>query len=365
MKKLLFLALLIISISCSYNNVEYEEVIIPQIETSNGGLIKIIDDRSVTYFNKKNSKEKSDIILTSDTYLKQNVNRYLKISGKVIKKTNAQNKNFYNSVIIEARHNSYNEYQKETHDYFFLPLDKEGNFNGYIYFRLKGLYKVYIYKFYDYINYKSNGFVDNGFNTTANIGFYTEVSENVPKDLIFLIPTKNVNCGNKLVRNLATDITKNAKNNLEKTQKIYEFLVFGKDDTNTKFHFPNCKSISRKKLPDYFNTFIASQMLSNKEGVCHDFAELFAALARSAGLKVKKISGYTNETKKVAHLWNLVDLTGDEKNWINIDASWGNMDKKNYKKWAEIYPEFDITYFNNVFGPDNHKSFNYEKVIEY
>jgi hypothetical protein len=69
--------------------------------------------------------------------------------------------------------------------------------------------------------------------------------------------------------------------------------------------------------------------------------------------------------RETGHMWNLVDLTGDEKKWLRIDPTWGNANRSNYKKWAEFYPEFDEQYFNKAFKPYTHDSFNYELKVEY
>ena len=68
---------------------------------------------------------------------------------------------------------------------------------------------------------------------------------------------------------------------------------------------------------EYHNIYTASQTLFREEGICNDFAELYAAMVRSRGIKVKKIWGYTDETKHVGHMWNLVDLDGDDTRRVN------------------------------------------------
>jgi len=186
----------------------------------------------------------------------------------------------------------------------------------------------------------------------------------VPENLFYLLPSKNIDCGNKFIRETARKITADCKTDIEKARKVYEFIIFKKDKKYFKFKKYK-ESYKVYSGNNYYNAFIASQVLENKYGICNDFAELYAAMMRSLGYKIKKISGYYNETKTVGHMWNLLDLAGDEKKWLRVDVSWACVDKKNYKKWAEFYDEFDEDYFENSFKPFSHSSFSYERKIEY
>lgn len=364
---ILFLfSIILLLLSCSHKST-IEEIIIPEIKISNGGIQESKKNSlKVKYFNKWNKKSKSEIKL--DNYIKsiQDVNRYMEVSGKINFKNITFTKNYFRSVIFEVR------YEKDNNkkDYFTIPIDKKNRFNGYLYFRYSGRNEVYAYLFYDYLSYYGRKKINNnGHNTTASLGFLVNVLEEVPLNLIYLLPTENVDCGNKKLRDIAYNLTKDCTTDLEKAKTIYEYLVFGdKDDKSncTYFKFKKYDEIYRAYSGNnFYNTFTASQNLENNQGICNDFAEVYAALMRALGYKVKRISGFTDETKSAGHMWNLLDLTGEEKKWIKVDASWGSIDKINYKKWSQIYPDFDNDFFENRYSPFSHAEFSYDRKIEY
>ena len=108
-----FLFILIIFLSCSENN----EIIIPHIEIKNGGIQKDSSYKSDPYyFNEYKNKKYSDIQLDSFLRSKQNVKRYLLISGIVKYRENKFLKNHFKSIIIQIIKDDYNEY-------FTFPID--------------------------------------------------------------------------------------------------------------------------------------------------------------------------------------------------------------------------------------------------
>ena len=334
----------------SFNFMNNDEVVIPGLYKDNGGVVNgSASSEKVIEFNPKYK----DIVLTNGIRSYQKAVRYLKVEGK-IKFYEKVSTDFYRSVIFEIDYGN-----SGKRDFYFFPVSN-GRFSGYLYFTKKGDAKVVAYVFYDSSISTKKEFVD----TTASIGFQVNVMEAVPENLSYLLPTKNVNNGNRQIRNLALKITENESSNLNKAKKIYEYLIFGDGNDNYDFHKYK-KTVLSCRAINYHNTYIASQILKNKGGVCNDFAEVYAALLRSVDIKVKKISGFTDYTRSCGHMWNLVDLTGDERQWMKVDASWANVDRNNYKKWAEFYTDYDDDYFENKFKPMNHGAFNYDRVIEY
>lgn len=58
-----------------------------------------------------------------------------------------------------------------------------------------------------------------------------------------------------------------------------------------------------------------------REGVCFDYASLYIAMARDAGLKVRLITGEGFDgTQWVSHAWNQVYIPSQNK-WINVDCT--------------------------------------------
>lgn len=80
-----------------------------------------------------------------------------------------------------------------------------------------------------------------------------------------------------------------------------------------------------------------------REGVCFDYASLYVAMARDAGLKVRLITGEGFDgTQWVRHAWNQVYIPSQNK-WINVDCTFydaGNFfnssDFNEYHKDASI-----------------------------
>ena len=77
---------------------------------------------------------------------------------------------------------------------------------------------------------------------------------------------------------------------------------------------------------------IIEQVMKSKSGVCQHFSELFARLARHAGLEVYVVNGYTRTNGKVdnlSHAWNIIK-TNDKYSFI--DATWAGAALKTISK---------------------------------
>lgn len=87
---------------------------------------------------------------------------------------------------------------------------------------------------------------------------------------------------------------------------------------------------------DYKDKFGAITAFNSRKGICEDYADLYAAMARAAGLKVRIIvgQGYSGGNWG-GHAWNEVYLSS-EKKWIPLDTTWaraGNyFDNKNFNQ---------------------------------
>jgi len=334
-----------------------EENVIPEIFGKSCGVQSGFNSEENPYYqNKEHDASKSDVVLINNIKRNQNVKRYIQIAGFVRPNVKLE-KGVYRSVICEVESKASPKY------YFYIPIDNFNRFTGFIYFKTLGVSKINLYLFID--NSASEKIIiDSSIKTTASVSFFVNVNENVPHKYLHLLPTKNIDCGNKQVRERALELTKDCKTNIEKVRKIYEYLVFGDDKWKMKYNKKTKVVVSCREI-DYHNTYIASEILLKKRGVCNDFAEIFASMTRSVGFKVKKVCGFYDDSKKVGHMWNIIDLEGDEKKWCLVDATWGNVNKSNFKKWAELYPEFDLKFFMKEFKPYNHESFTYDLKVEY
>lgn len=77
----------------------------------------------------------------------------------------------------------------------------------------------------------------------------------------------------------------------------------------------------------------ALQALRSGRGVCMEYADLFIALCRSAGIPARAVFGfaYNPQDKRsfdTGHQWAQIFLTG--KGWVNVDPTWGEIGRDYY-----------------------------------
>lgn len=326
-----------------------EEIIIPEIYVSDGGIQNTPKpEGSVYYYN--GSRDKSDVQLDDSLFYKQTVKRYIRVSGIAVPYESGFTNRFYHSVLFMIK----NLISNKTR-FFSIPVDNKNRFTGYLYFDETGDYKVYSFRAQNDILYpRYNSLINKLYvlENSSTLVFNVNVIEKVPVQYIHLLPTRNVNNGNKYLRDYTINLTKDLTNDIDKVKRIFEFLVFGDDnsaDTSDDFIYSNYGSIY-PELTDisYEDIFISSHFLNIRKGVCNDFAELFCAMTRTLGYKVKKVSGSEPSTGN-AHMWNIIDLTGDENIWLRLDSTWANLNKNgSYRNFAEFYPEFnELTFIDD------------------
>jgi len=317
----------------------YTDIIIPEVYIGDGGGLSYPPSSgSVYYYNDIHSKAESDIQLDDHIKYMQTANRYIYVSGIAIPDDSGYTDRWYHSVFFRVAQTDLG-----YTNYFTFPVDFQNKFSGYLYFRANGTNRIYAYRVPDYGLYPRPS-VTRGVDHTVSqyaptLVFYVNVSNAVPSGQQYLLPTYEVDCGTKAIRDYAQTITTGASTDVEKLDTIFTFLVNG--DTNGAFTYNYYDEIYPGYLDVSWNSiFIASHFLSRRKGVCNDFAELFAAMARSLGFQVKRVSG--SKPSGGGHMWNIVYVDGG---WKRVDATWANSNPSNYKKYAEFYPEFDGTYF--------------------
>lgn len=84
-----------------------------------------------------------------------------------------------------------------------------------------------------------------------------------------------------------------------------------------------------------------SSVIESKVGICRDYAFIFAALARNAGIPTKIVYGDALNSKKTLerHAWNEAYVNGK---WINIDTTWD----AGYIKNKAFVRNQTVKYFN-------------------
>ncbi len=310
------------------------DIIIPEFEIASGGVIDgTASSQEVYYFT--GTKAESDIQL-DDNLVKQNQNvkRYMRVAGTAQPLNSGYTDRYYHSVQFNVK-NEADQYIGK----YSLPVNSNNRFDGYIYFKETGNLRIYSYRTknnYLYPHAPSYAPVNEG---SSTLTFLVNNLEAINSSYEHLLPSKDVNCGNKYIRDYAKYITFGLSTDTEKAKKIYEFLVNG--DTNGQFTYTYYYDIYPGYLDEsYTPIFQPSHFIIRRKGVCNDFAELFAALCRSLGMNVKKKSG--RDSSDNGHEWNLIYLDGK---WNRLDATWANGNPSKYKTYAEFYPEFDAGKF--------------------
>lgn len=176
-------------------------------------------------------------------------------------------------------------------------------------------------------DYKISVMVNEGGRTYS---FGPQISvENIKEVNRFLVPTKDVESDDPNIIKLAKEITKNKSTDMEKARAIYKWVV-----ANIKYDYAK---YAKHLNNDYNNKYGALNTFKTKTGVCYDYAVLTAALGRAIGIQVKVVSG-TGRTQlfEGLHAWNEI-YCSEEKKWINVDATFGNVCGKNFFNNVDFY----------------------------
>ena len=120
----------------------------------------------------------------------------------------------------------------------------------------------------------------------------------------FLRPNQYVNYSEnseavKMAQKLIEDA--GAGDNLAKVGVIYEWVV-----TNLTYDYAKAASVKAGYLPD------VDSVMSEKKGICFDYAALMAAMLRSQGVPIKLVVGYTSRGEY--HAW--INVWSEEGGWV-------------------------------------------------
>ena len=91
------------------------------------------------------------------------------------------------------------------------------------------------------------------------------------------------------------------------TDDIYNYVV-----DNIRYDADKVFDLLYDYLPDIVGTYTTS------EGICYDYASLFAAMLRSVGIPTKLVKGYASYAPDTYHAWNEVYIEGE---WITVDTT--------------------------------------------
>ncbi|MBU5437845.1 transglutaminase-like domain-containing protein [Tissierella sp. MSJ-40] len=124
----------------------------------------------------------------------------------------------------------------------------------------------------------------------------------------------------------AKELTKNAKDDKEKVTKIYNYII-----NNIKYDSHKAENVKTDYIPSIDETLKTSQ------GICYDYAALFAAMLRSVDVPTKLVMGRKNDVKAY-HAWNQVYLK-DTNEWVTIDTTYDAAIAKNNRSNLMIKDE--------------------------
>lgn len=148
-------------------------------------------------------------------------------------------------------------------------------------------------------------------NTTGNKykSVYSATKDVVIADssTVYLGSTQNVNwaeAGDVIAK--AKELTNGKDSDEAKVKAIYDYIT-----ANVTYDYDLAANVAAGYIPDLNNVLLVS------EGICYDYASLFAAMTRSAGIPTKLLMG-TSEYVKEYHAWNEVLLNGA---WVTVDTT--------------------------------------------
>lgn len=110
------------------------------------------------------------------------------------------------------------------------------------------------------------------------------------------------------VAKMAVKLTEKMDTDEKKAYAIYEYIT-----KNIKYNKNKITSLETDYVP------IVDEILSSGEGICFDYAALYAAMLRSIDIPAKLVKGYKNDIDTY-HAWNEVYL--QDQGWVTIDTSY-------------------------------------------
>ena len=123
--------------------------------------------------------------------------------------------------------------------------------------------------------------------------------------------------GDAAIKDKAQELVKGDSTDLEKARSLYNWV-----GNNIQYDDAKAEEITRNQGKGV--TSGAIQAFNTREGVCFDYASLYASMAIDVGLRVRIVSGegYTGTTWG-PHAWNEVYIPS-EKKWIPVDTTFAS-----------------------------------------
>ncbi|UQZ82976.1 Transglutaminase-like superfamily protein [Paenibacillus konkukensis] len=128
---------------------------------------------------------------------------------------------------------------------------------------------------------------------------------------VFLQPIQLVDWNGKTRAVAETaKLTEDAVTDKEKAEAIYSYITH-----TIRYDNEKARSVTTAYLPDLDTVY------DTAEGICYDYAALFAAMARSQHIPTRLVMGYAADAPDVYHAWNQIYLQ-DSGQWVTIDTTY-------------------------------------------
>lgn len=156
----------------------------------------------------------------------------------------------------------------------------------------------------------------------------------VEKELSALMQRKYEVIDNQIppdIEQAALEITRGAKTDEDKARRLYDWI-----GSRVQYDWDKARQYETKRI---WKEQGPEETFASKQGVCIDYARLYAVMARVVELDVKVVTGlgYNGTGGYGPHAWNEVWLRED-KRWIPLDATWASSGD-----WFNP-PKFDATH---------------------
>ncbi|MBU5441452.1 transglutaminase domain-containing protein [Paenibacillus sp. MSJ-34] len=113
----------------------------------------------------------------------------------------------------------------------------------------------------------------------------------------------------------AGSVTDGAKSDEQKARRLYDWV-----GTRIRYDWDKVRAYEER---GEWKEQTPQHTFDSREGVCIDYARLYAVMARSVGLQVKVVTGlgYDGNGGFGAHAWNEVYLS-ERNEWVPLDPTW-------------------------------------------
>lgn len=162
--------------------------------------------------------------------------------------------------------------------------------------------------------------VSNGSNPFRDYEFTNTPPSNISEETIIYyngVTLSEAVKSDSAIKAKAKELVKNDNTDIEKARSLYNWV-----GDNIQYDDAKAEEITRDKGKGV--TSGAIEAFNTREGVCFDYASLYAAMAMDVGLRVRIVSGegYTGSSWG-PHAWNEVYIPSEQK-WISVDPTFAS-----------------------------------------